>query len=60
MKLDCARGSVTVSERCALHKPVCTSMYKLPLTQSDGITLSLFQSVYNNWTKLMVCLFSSF
>ena len=39
---------LTVLVRCPVHTPIRTPMYGLPLSQSDQIIRSVFQSVYNN------------
>ena len=43
----CVRAMFTLLERCPVHTPVCTPVYRLPLSQSDRRVRSLFQSVYN-------------
>ena len=40
--------TISVLERCPVHTPVRTPMYRLTLNQSDRRILCVFQSVYHS------------
>ena len=47
MTFYCVRALFIVLVRYPVHKPVRMPTYGLPLSQSDQIILSIFQSVHN-------------